>query len=66
MNKRIYMKPQMEAIDIRMPQQLLAGSNVVDAITTGGDGGNIGIDFGGGGSGPGHSRELDVFDDFLY
>lgn len=66
MNKRIYMKPQMEAVDIRMHQQLLAGSNVVDTITTGGDGGSIGVDYGGGGSGPVHSRELDIFDEFMF
>lgn len=48
-----------------MTQQLLAGSDIITNITTGGDSGNIGIDFGSGGSGPGHSREFDDFDDLF-
>lgn len=59
--KQEYTKPQMEAIDIHMTQHLLAGSNIIDTITTAGD---DGVDYGGGGDGPAHSRELDdlVFD----
>jgi hypothetical protein len=63
--KEIYTKPQTEVFDIQMTQQLLAGSDIITNITTGGDSGNIGIDFGGGGSGPGHSREFDDFDDLF-
>jgi len=63
--KKIYTKPQTEVFDIQITQQLLAGSDIIINITTGGDIGNIGIDFGGGGSGPGHSREFDDFDDLF-
>lgn len=47
MSKKKYIKPQMEAVEITMGQQLLAGSpvNSVD--------GNGGFDLGGGGDGTG-------------
>ena len=55
-----YTKPQMEAIDIHMTQHLLTGSNIINTITTaGGEGGIDDVIYGGGGSGPAHSRELD-------
>ena len=54
-----YTKPQMEAIDIHMTQHLLAGSDIITTITTAGGEGSIGVDYGGGGDGPAHSRELD-------
>jgi len=57
--KQEYTKPQMEAIDIRMTQHLLAGSDIITTITTAGGEGSIGVDYGGGGSGPAHTRELD-------
>ena len=49
-----------------MTQQLLTGSDIITTITTGGDSGSIGIDFGGGGGGIGHSQELDDFNEFLF
>ena len=49
----------MEAIDIHMTQHLLAGSNIINTITTAGGEGGIGVGYGGGGDGPAHSRELD-------
>jgi len=57
--KQEYTKPQMEAIEIPMTQHLLTGSNIINSIETGGEGGSIDIDYGGGGDGPAHSRELD-------
>jgi len=57
--KQEYTKPQMEAIDIHMTQHLLAGSDIITTITTAGGEGSIGVDYGGGGDGPAHSRELD-------
>jgi len=57
--KQEYTKPQMEAIDIHMTQHLLAGSDIITTITTAGGEGGIGVDYGGGGDGPAHSRELD-------
>ena len=46
--KKEYMKPQMEAVEIKMGLQLLAGS-VTDIS------GNGGLDLGGGGNGTGDS-----------
>jgi len=57
--KQEYTKPQMEAIEIPMTQHLLTGSNIINTITTAGGDGGIGVDYGGGGDGPAHSRELD-------
>ncbi|MBP3287596.1 MAG: hypothetical protein J6M15_11815 [Prevotella sp.] len=57
--KQEYTMPQMEAIDIHMTQHLLAGSDIITTITTAGGEGSIGVDYGGGGDGPAHSRELD-------
>lgn len=42
-----------------MTQHLLAGSDIITTITTAGGDGGIGVDYGGGGSGPAHTRELD-------
>ena len=41
-------------------QPLLAGSDIVNTINT-----DIGIDFGGGGTGPATSRELQDLQDFM-
>ena len=49
----------MEAIDIHMTQHLLAGSDIITTIITAGGEGSIDVDYGGGGAGPAHSRELD-------
>ena len=57
--KKEYMKPSMEAIEIKMGQQLLAGSEVS------GIGGDSGLIPGGGGDGSGGSagRAPGLFDD---
>ena len=60
--KKEYMKPSMEAIEIKMGQQLLAGS--VKSI---GGGSGTGLDIGGGGDGTstggGAGRAPGLFDD---
>ena len=59
MSKKLYTKPQLEAIDIHIAQHLLTGSDIINTITTSGGEGSIGVDFGGGGEGPAHAKELD-------
>ena len=50
MTKKYYQKPTMDVVKIQHQAHLLAGS------VTGVDGGDTGIGFGGGGSGPAHAR----------
>ncbi len=62
MKRKLYMTPQTEVIEMKNCQPLLAGSDIVNTINTGTD---IGIDFGGGGTGPATSRELQDLQDFM-
>lgn len=61
MMRRKYSPPYIEVIDTRTSQPLLTGSSGLNIDS------NIGIDFGGGGSGTGGeiptSRGLDLFED---
>ena len=52
MNKKIYMKPTMNVVKIQHQAHLLAGS--IDSV----NGGDTGIGFGGGGSGPARARSF--------
>ncbi|MBQ9230242.1 MAG: hypothetical protein IJ190_03565 [Prevotella sp.] len=61
-NKKVVTTQQTkdgQLLEIRMTQHLLAGSDIITTITTAGGEGSIGVDYGGGGSGPAHTRELD-------
>ena len=56
MNKKEYMKPQMQAVTINIRHQLLNTS--VNNVA-----GNASLNYGGGGSGPSRSRSFDDWDE---
>ena len=60
MKRKLYMSPKTEVIEMKNSQPLLAGSDIVNTINT-----DIGIDFGGGGTGPATSRELQDLQEFM-
>jgi len=58
MNKKEYEKPAMRVVKIAMTSIICTSGNVTDV-----DGGDTGIGFGGGGSGPAHARSFGGWDD---
>ena len=54
--KKEYMKPQVEVVRVKMNCQILAGS--VTGLSN-----SVGLDYGGGGSGTGRSRDYDDWDE---
>ena len=58
MNKKDYQKPAMRVVKIAMTSIICTSGNVTDV-----DGGDTGIGYGGGGSGPAHARSFGGWDD---
>ena len=59
MNKKDYQKPEMRVVKIQQQAHLLSGSGVNNV-----DGGDTGIGYGGGGSGPAKARGFGGWDDW--